>query len=685
MNLDWVPYLILQDYLPNIRRSYADTIYKQIIDQYPKGEDWLNTPQSMKKSFRVGNYGDSAYILIWAWVRNLYNHPTYSKVLVDYIKSLKGSNIILKLARGLNLIDEETEKVIEDREATISSIIIVKKGIALRCLFLMKPFKQWTDDDVLNSEWISSAFSRKFTNVAVQDIRIRMGLSNTVMIARVKRHIWEKKHGKEFPDHRQMVLAFFNEAVIATPRKAQNVVWATNKLFDFLKENDLPDCSHFKKLDYIRFTNWLLNDLAKATVNKAIQDVRKFFQWGVGEYDFFPITLEFPEDVWKSLSKNARKEYESSSGHSFSEEGQANALAKAIIQYEPQNEKEDLIHKFWLIAISCPSRFNFIRNLPLNCLYLLPNSNNVYGLTSHTPDKAGNINGQFPTLDIIGVKAIQSLQERAERYSFKTIKNPTNNKEYVHLFQLTKYPWILDEGSIRDFLHNKIVPYVPEVQNEKSLGTHKLRTHILLELMKESKDITVLQNAAGHRSPSMTKQYLKSPLARKSLLYAIHQGYQKGELGGKFYLNILDLLSSEELSTNEVMQLLTTEMKFEQFLEKFGRRKEMGYCMSQKDCEHYLKCWSCPYFLFQKEEIESTISLLTKKIVNFCLMQKQSTDFSFKNPIVASSINAQALIIKRLKEVNLTEQQIFKMVEYQMLGKDIREVLKDEFTGKETS
>ena len=63
-------------------------------------------------------------------------------------------------------------------------------------------------------------------------------------------------------------------------------------------------------------------------------------------------------------------------------------------------------------------------------------------------------------------------------------------------------------------------------------------------------------------------------------------------------------------------------------------------------------------------------------------MQKQSTDFSFENPIVASSINAQALIIKRLKEVNLTEQQIFKMVEYQMLGKDIREVLKDEFTGK---
>ena len=113
MNLDWIPYLILQDYLPNIRKSYAGTIYKQIINQYPKGEDWLNTPQSMKKSFRVGNYGDSAYILIWAWERNLYNHPTYSKVLVDYIKSLKGSNIILKLARGLNLIDEETEKLLK--------------------------------------------------------------------------------------------------------------------------------------------------------------------------------------------------------------------------------------------------------------------------------------------------------------------------------------------------------------------------------------------------------------------------------------------------------------------------------------------------------------------------------------------------------------------------------------------
>lgn len=335
MNLDWVPYSILQNYLPNIEKGYAKKIHQQIVDKYPNGEDWLNTPQPSKESFRVGNYGDSAYILVWAWIRNLYSHKAYSKILAEYIRSLKGSNIILKLARGLNLIDEEIEKVIENREATSGSISTVKRGMALRCLFLMKPFKHWTDDDVLNSEWISSTFGKQFTNVAVQDIRIKMGLSNTVMIAKVKKHIWEKKHGKDFPDHQQMVFSFFNEVMIATPSKTKNVVWAVNNFFDFLKENNLPDCSHFKKHDYIRFTNWLLNDLAKTTVNKAIQDVRKFFQWGVGEYDFFPITPEFPEDIWKSLSKNARKEYESSSGHSFSEEGQANALAKAIIQYEP--------------------------------------------------------------------------------------------------------------------------------------------------------------------------------------------------------------------------------------------------------------------------------------------------------------------------------------------------------------
>ena len=71
----------------------------------------------------------------------------------------------------------------------------------------MKPFKHWTDDDVLNSEWISSTFGKQFTNVAVQDIRIKMGLSNTVMIAKVK-NTFGKKHGKDFPDHQQMVFSF---------------------------------------------------------------------------------------------------------------------------------------------------------------------------------------------------------------------------------------------------------------------------------------------------------------------------------------------------------------------------------------------------------------------------------------------------------------------------------------------
>lgn len=178
----------------------------------------------------------------------------------------------------------------------------------------------------------------------------------------------------------------------------------------------------------------------------------------------------------------------------------------------------------------------------------------------------------------------------------------------------------------------------------------------------------------------MTREYLKSKVSRDALLFRVMKKYESKEITGKFYLRLVELLSSEETPIDEMFRALTTEMKLDEFINNYGKKLDMGYCFNNEDCSNWLKCWNCTNFLMTKKEIIHAVKTLAHQIINLKEMQKNSIDFSYDHPIVNKQIKTISLIIKRLTELDLTEEQITKMVDNYLHNKKIEEgVIYDEF------
>lgn len=683
MSTDWVTVDLVHKAFPKTFLYRLKKVEKLLLEKYPTGDVWLNTSISLKEPIK-DVITDLQHILTWAWERELFIHSTYSEKIEEYIMSGYFNQLNLTLtnfALNKGLINEELLQKIKDFSPVTYRAL--RKAVILVSLFSMKPFDKVTDKDVKEKEAMVNQLSYQMFNCPkhLQDFRLHLGYSSKIVKKKpTRKSSWEILR-ESYPAHADLFNRYHNYLVAGSLSKS--VIKARGRavkmLFQFLSEQDWENCTNFKQEDFLHHTSWLKSHYKNVRVFVGtVSDTKNFLQWGSDieeDYSFFPKVLEFPHNYWKKISREAKEYYHNSSGHSFEKKGMAEAFIKTLGNYKPINELEELVKDYMVLISSVPCRVDYVRTLPKDCLFYMQNGEDlgVYGITNNIPDKDGNVYGQFPLLDKKGLAVIKRLQQRCLDKGFTKIENPENKKTYVHLFQLKKYPYILSVNAIYSFI-DKVVQEMPAEYREYNVTPHKFRTQILTEITILTRDISVAQTAAGHHTSATTKLYLRNDLSKSALLNSIKEGFEKGEYSGKFYLRLIEVLTSEDVTNDVVLKALTTEIKFNDFLKQFGRRRDMGYCLSQDDCANHYKCWGCKHFLMKREEIESAIQTLSTVLINFNSMMRYSNDFTFDNPIAASKEKAITLIIKRICQLGITPEQVMDMVGKYLKGEDLREV-----------
>lgn len=671
--MEW---LRIEEFLAEIEFMKPHAIWKihkatlMLHEEYKSPEQWLSTPNDKRKRFIYNkSYSESWYILIWAWKNQLFSHPIFRNTLFDYFVSLDSKTLFKIWPKRLELITEqEWDEIYTFSPARRKSLA---KGVSLQTLFLMKPLNNFSDQDYgrFLPVYDFNKMSVKYNKSLLNDLLIKLGYTNKIVNKNGRSNNWEEKLIPH-PIWGNVMLEYRNYLLSAQAREKyiKNVSSILVALLDYLDKQGIPDCSTFTENDFYLFTKHLLESREPSSVNVMIAKYKKFFIWGSNYNNLFPKVLSFPEKYWKSIARLGQENREKSDGFAFKKDGMADLIVEVLKTANPDNEIELLCKLFWQIIASCPARQNFVLNLEATeVLQPLPNQPEAYGIYSKDADKAGNRFGQFPILDEMGINAIKSLQERAILKKLPPLLNAKNKRNYVHLFQLTEPPWLLSRQHIYQFLQNKIRPKLANFDGinleEISGGTHAFRHYILTEIVRRTGSEEVAFVAAGHRDGKMIrKAYLKSKHSRKALLFRAIDKFENGEITGKFYLRLIELLTDDNPS-GEMKKDLTKEMSLAEFISKHGRRTEMGYCFDEDHtCKHYLKCWNCPSFLLKREEIEGAITLLRKLTFEMEEIFTNSVDFSFENTIAQNKMTAISLITERLKDLGIDEEKIESMV-----------------------
>ncbi|WP_242318838.1 tyrosine-type recombinase/integrase [Bacillus cereus group sp. BfR-BA-01349] len=693
MSIEWVEvdHLLVSDEKSKELKPALKLILIELKKVFINGENWLNTPLYKKQTIEKRRYKDIHYLIPWSYHQGIFTNPKYSLDLKEYFfggrfSKVGGTFTRYALAYGL-LTKKEIEKIKELYEWTVAIAYI--SFASVYCFFINKPFSEMTDEDFDREDlhWVYCLNKNGLVSrIGIQNIRLQLEYSNRVFsIKRPSLTIFQKL--KNNYTEYKCVLEDYYKYLIASGLKPKTVYEKFAKLkwlFEYLEMNNIS-LLNFRNKDFSMINQSMeLKGFGVSYRMKILSNIRLFLEWGTLIYECFPTKVEFPKQLFKNLSKTWEKELIEGDGKAFPIEGLEKKIMNIVFNFEPQSEIEELCKEFWLIAGSCPTRFEFIRNLSVDCINPMLNNNTLYGLTSEYEDKGGNVYGEFPIFDRIGIEAVLRLQKRIEGSGFLPIENPRNRLKYVHLFQLGKAPFILSGYLIRTFLHEKILLNIPEIEsyinegNEKfEIGSHGFRHYIATTVMVKTRDIKAVQYILGHHDVTMTKLYLRSKVSKNTLLYSILDGYEKKELSGKFYLSLIDILFNEELTNYEMLNALSTQMEVNLFLKQFGRKRDMGWCMTEESCDNFYRCWSCEHFLLRKEEIEEAIDKLAKHIIEHKKLINESRDFKYNNPIATDSIKKIALIQKRIMDLGLKPEKIWQMVQNTLLGKDIKEVLKD--------
>ena len=355
------------------------------------------------------------------------------------------------------------------------------KAIAsLLCFIYKKPFNELSDEELDHDQvkWVYDIYKlgRRNPRMLLQEARIHYSLTEKVLKQKTYK-TWLEKMSEEYPDYKQIFekFTYYMKSNGYTKPTMDSYETSIKQLFEFMEEYQKMNLSEFNGDKYVKFHDWLAEKgNANSSIFLKIIKVKNFMAWGISDFECFPKVLDYPETFSSSLSRKVEEEREESDGRAFPIEGLAEKIAKACYEYNPTDESEELFKSFWLIASSCPVRFEFIRNLSVDCMELLLNSNGMYGLTSSYEDKGGNVNGQFPILDRIGVEVVGKLQKRVEMKQFQPILNQSNKQKYVHLFQLEEYPYLVPSDWFRNFLHEKIIPTIPEVKEFEERNGQKI-------------------------------------------------------------------------------------------------------------------------------------------------------------------------------------------------------------------
>ncbi|WP_209121203.1 tyrosine-type recombinase/integrase [Alkalihalobacillus sp. BA299] len=464
-----------------------------------------------------------------------------------------------------------------------------RNSIAIHTLILRKPFKDFAEYDL---EYAPKINSTEYSIFLLRRLRFHLGYSSVDPVKmKVKKKSTTKRVQKKMtwedlykhPVWGKTIKDYYDYMIIgdALPDYIKNMCLLFEQLLVFLEKQGLSDFSNFTYLDYMELTehlSWGVNGnlLKLRTIVTYIARIKKLFVWGQGR-PLFPNSLDFPEEEWSKMIKESHLEYRKSEGLSFTSNEIAEELVKTIFKYNPKNEIETLCRYFWMITASSTPRLSFVLNLEVgNCLKRMPNEPQSYGLYSPDEDKAGNKYGQFPVLDPMGTKAIAELEKRIQLCNFSPIYNEKVNRKYIHLFQLSNYPWRLTRDHVTSFLE-KMKEEMSLREGGGSLvkaSAHRFRTFLLTHIAMKSGDIEAVRIAAGHKDEKMTRMYLRSRASRNSLLNRVVQKFENNEITGRFYFRIISLLSAEQSPVDEMLRSLATDISLGRV--SFQLRKTIG-------------------------------------------------------------------------------------------------------------
>ncbi|KRF01692.1 hypothetical protein ASG89_25365 [Paenibacillus sp. Soil766] len=657
-----------RDYLiENLKKLklIVDNLHKDFTD----GKQWMEASLDNKIRYKEERFTEMYYIIPWYLNINPQHKDeiNYDMMLNYFQKDTTSSQLQYKWSRYFGLVSDQEDQLISQNSTFTRTGF--RKCLGMHTILKRMSLNSFTDEDSQYARTISYSNEDRYNPKVLQDLRIKLGYTN-VLIRRRKKTNWEKLLSHANPIWADVVSKYDNYLLVADA--SENYIIRMSKimyeLFEYLNEEKKDDFTSFTISDFrkltIRFKQGGEKEIGTSYHLSKLSTLRKFFEWGVGALpSFFPIHLNFPEEEWASLFKKASKEYINSEGFALSSEEIAKKMVEGIYKYVPENESEELCRWFWIIVASSPPRFSFVLNLESKqALKPLPNQPEAFGLYSHDEDKAGNKYGQFPILDPIGYEAITELQKRADLLQLKPIWSKKYKREFIHLFQFNQPPWILSDSAVRRFLEKMKLVVLNEDELSERISAHGYRTFLLTHIAMKTGSLEAVRVAAGHKNEEMTRLYLKSRVSRNALLHRVLSKYEQGEVSGKFYVKLLQFLTSEDPPVEAMMNALSTEMGLDEFLLKYGKRVEMGFCLSQESCDNWYKCWGCQNFLMRREEIQDAIVVLVKQIINMRSIIKCSTNYTSNNSIAAGQMRTISLIIKRLTELGLTEVKIDEMV-----------------------
>ncbi len=670
MELKWINEEPLYRYFANEKREYFKWGFRKVMsdfyNKYPTPKDWL---ESNKETINYYCTSELVYILYWVKECNVWDIKEYRQTIFDYFIS-KGRNPYFKtFCIKLGLMTEEDFKEIQ----SLTRAVKIQR-VAMACILYRKNFKDITDDEI--DEFIEFNKDKSFTPVGVSNLRMKLGVSNRKLLRRSSSPNWEylfnhEKFGEVFSNYYESLKVSSSDSYI------KNVTTPLKYLLNFIDDVGLEDFSTFDASTFEELIEYIgiQRDVVPSTIASYIPKIKAFIEHYLKE-EFFPKELSFCSTFWSSYSRMSKKISEESEGLSFSEASLAQEIVKLLISFEPTNDIEFLCKNYWLIISSCPARMNYILNLGVeDALKPMPNAPNTFGIYSELADKAGNKYGQFPILDKIGVDAIREIQDYNSKLNLKPIYNPRNKNTYTHLFQLPHEPWILETNLVYGFFNKHVLSKIKESYYddiEIRASAHSFRHYLLTHIIFITGDVEVAKTAAGHRGQTqkMINQYTRSPASKKTLLFRVVEKFENHEITGKFYLKLVHLLTSPDTPLDEMLYAFSTEMKLDEFFHKYGKRTESGYCFSKENCSKWYACWGCSNFIMTKNEISQAINILSNQILELKNLQ-QCVDFSFDAPSIDNKMNLISLIIKRLTELGLTEENISIMVSNCLENKDL--------------
>ena len=679
--LEWIDYTKVYDYFKNDKPSLS--IFKRIMpmffEKYPTPLDWLNDDKKENPEHQLG-YGSNTtnpliYILFWIYETNVLEIKEYEHVILNYLKGKLLSSYIENFAIYKDLISREDIDKIRDIIGSKTSITT----ISLVCIYLKKNFNDIADEDL--QRCYKHDLVHKF---GMQNIRMKLGLSNIVPKRKSRDLRWnalynDDKFGDVFKEYyKYLKVAHTSSNKSTTTRYLSTTGTALQHLLDFINESNYEDFTVFASPSvYEDFIEFLEQFIAPQSVKSYIPRVRNFIDANVGK-KYFPTENNFCKHYWSMYTRNLKKLYNMSEGRSFSDTRLAKEIVLALLNYEPKNDLEFLCKQFWFIIATTTARFKYILSLDAyDAMQPLPNSSkDAYGVYSKFADKSGNRYGQFPILDKLGTTAIKNLQDRVKKLDLKPIYDDDKRCSYVHLFQLTEKPWILNHNDIYEFFNDNILSQIKGLEifssNDEEIraSAHSYRHFLATHITLVAKDIEVAQTALGHKDVAMTERYVTTRASKETILVKMVDSFQQKEITGKFYLRVVDALTSENTTNDELINIITTEMKLDEFFQKHGRQLESGYCFSKEECSNWYACWDCSNFIMTKNVINEAIKILSIQILEVKRMQ-QCTDFSYDAPSVIKKFNLISCIVKRLTELNLTEEDVKNMVDNCLNNRDI--------------